>query len=305
MSSLSTFRAAASPPEVHQWTTSTDLSAASALPPAPNAAASTAAITVLRICSSSSCASLFTRLRPGRSRRGELWASRAASALLAHETLLLSTPRVLRRAFFEEARLALARIIGRGGKRAGHRFERGRQASAAAGVDQLFGELRRNRRKTADLLCNLAGPDERVFHRRFAQQPDAKRLLRRDPAAGQCQQLHLRGTDEPCHALRAGPARAGADGRFRQPKACAAACDANVRDCGELETAAERVAVDGRDQRQPQPRPAVEYLVPALDPAAPHVERLQRRPRGNIRAHAECLVTRAGEDYAAQRLVRV
>src|SRR5712664_871958 len=49
---LSTFRAAASPPEVHQCSTSTELSAANEVPANPNVPASTVAINFLRMFSS-------------------------------------------------------------------------------------------------------------------------------------------------------------------------------------------------------------------------------------------------------------
>ena len=81
--------------------------------------------------------------------------------------------------------------------------------------------------------------------------------------------------------------------------------DTNVGDRGQFKSAAERVTVDRGDHRHAQPRPLVENLVAAPDPATPHVERFQRRPGIDVGTDAERLVAGGGQDDAADSGVGV
>src|SRR6266850_4232487 len=106
-------------------------------------------------------------------------------------------------------------------------------------------------------------------------------------------------THELNETLRPGPSRACADGRFWQRELRMFCGDSDVTGDRQFESAPEGMTVDRRDNWLAQPGPLVEYLVSALDPPAPHVERLKRCPLVDIRTNTEGLLACAGQKHHA------
>src|SRR4051794_19850827 len=65
------------------------------------------------------------------------------------------------------------------------------------------------------------------------------------------------------------------------------------------------MSIDRCDHGHAQACELIEYPMAAPDPAPPHVERRQRRPRKDVGAYAECFVARAGENRAADGSIAV
>src|SRR5262245_3615653 len=121
---LSTLSAAASPPEVHQCSTSTLCWAAAG-------SANAVAMTRVRICFFIRCLLLVSE------DPGEL-SYRLVRPLVSRLQLSAS---IERSALVAEAADTLRGVFGRGRQRAGDRFQGGRAVFAAGGVEQLLGQL--------------------------------------------------------------------------------------------------------------------------------------------------------------------
>ena len=86
---------------------------------------------------------------------------------------------------------------------------------------------------------------------------------------------------------------------FRQAQLDPAFGDADVADRGELEPAAKGVAGERDNQRNAQSRQRLEGAMSGARPVAPHFERRQAAPGGDVAAGAKRLAL-AGEDGDAR-----
>ena len=324
--SFSTLSAAASPPDVHQWSISTSFDLRPGAGGRDRSGAKTLAnktdFTHHDVLLPETATGLFPcrqcdlRVQPRRSRIAALPDAVASVRVLAAATATV-TPRsvrgakpspphfrggrsapspvpIVRRALLAEARGALAPVLGRRGERAGDGLEGGRALLALRGVDRaaspaarrparrarLRGRCPRRAAEPAAGLADLVRKSEpRTPPRREIVSPVR---ARRFTACGPARRTRRCVPDQPGTV----PIPA-----LRQAEPACASTMRRSAVSGEFEPAAERVAVQHRDQRLPQPGEPVEDPMPFADPGcatcrgdrAPTRRRCRRRRRTRAR----------------------
>src|SRR6516164_3251348 len=105
-------------------------------------------------------------------------------------------------------------------------------------------------------------------------------------------------------ALSTGPTRDHSEPAFGQTNLGLSLANTNVRGDGKFQSATQRMAIDGGNDRRLQARKLVEYPVAGTYPALPHVERRKPAPCGDVTACAEGL-TVARQYHRTDRAVGV
>ena len=116
---------------------------------------------------------------------------------------------------------------------------------------------------------------------------ERQRLLGREDLAGQRHAAHRLRAEAAHQALRAGPARHHADAGLGQAELDLRLGDADVGGGGELQPAAERMAVEHGDQRLPQPRQRGRRRGGRSAPSAPELERRSAPPQASMSPPAQ------------------
>src|SRR5580704_13690346 len=213
---------------------------------------------------------------------------------------VLSSTVESRRALFEEGGRAFLFVFGSGAEAEIRRFEQ--QAFALARLQAfvrcLQGKLDSDRCVRSDLLQDGFGARDQISRRDdFVDEADPIGLLRADHFSGQNELQGAAFADQAWQALRSASARNEPECDFRLTKFRGVDRDPDGAGHRRLAAAAERKAVDGRDNRLAEILDQIEDVLPETAGLF-GLERRDLRELADVRPRNERFVTRSRQDHA-------